>query len=259
MLLKDGTKLDVHDFLEGSRMPAVVLIHGDGQNHTALMPLIKYFLAKGQRVLFYDRPGHGLSQPYKDKNYSYARFAETLKEIVDHYKISKPLLVGSSSGAIIALLYAARYEVEGVVSINACDESPVKNNPQMEGVIKDYLEGSKKNFVKQELFDYSQEGLSEEKRSLAPLRHTSPEAITGNVKVFRELNIRKELSRIKAPVLLLFGEKDPFVSKESIKRMKDKIRNAKVVIFRGLGHNMVLDSPEKIIKGVEENYSFLVQ
>lgn len=257
MLLKDGTKINVHAVLEGSRMP-VVLVHGDGQNYTALKPLTDYFLGKGHPVLSYDRAGHGLSQPYKDKNYSYPRFAETVKEMVDYYKMGKPLLIGNSSGGIVALQYASKYEAGGVVSINACDESPVKGNPQMEAVIKNYLAGSEKNFVKQELFDYFREGLSHEEKGLAALKHTHPEAIMGNVKVFKEFDIREELSKIKAPVLLLFSDKDPFVSKESIKRMKDKIRNAKVVIFESLGHDVLLDSPDKIIKAVEENYSFLV-
>ncbi|MBN1156939.1 alpha/beta hydrolase [Candidatus Woesearchaeota archaeon] len=258
MLLKDGTRLDVYDFPEGSRIPAVVLIHGDGQNHTALMPLIKYFLGKGHPVLSYDRPGHGLSEPYKDKHYSYARFAETEKEIVDYYKIGKPLLVGNSSGGIIALQYAAKYDVRGVVCINACDETPVKGDPQMEGIIENYLAGSEKSFVKQELFDYSRKGLSEEERSLAALKHTHPEAIRGNVKVFREFNLCKELPKIKSPVLLLFGDKDPFISKESMQRMKDKIRKSKIIVFEGYGHNIVLDEPVKVISAIEENYSFLV-
>jgi len=259
MLLEDGTRIFVEARFQDSGKPAAVFMHGDGQNHTVWRSLMNYFFQEDHSVLCYDLPGHGLSKPYKDKKYSFSRFAGTLTEILAAHDISNPMLVGNSSGGMIALKYATENDAASVVAISACDESPTKHNPSMDEIIEKYIIESRKVFQGQKLFDYNKKGLDEKEVALAALKHTDPEATEGNAKSLRKFDIRSKLCNIKAPVLLIGGAKDSFATKEWMERIRDEIPKSRLVNFDGCGHHILLETPEIILDTIEKNYSFLVQ
>lgn len=259
MILKDGTKINTVHRIRKKGKPVAVFIHGDGQNHTVFKSLMDYFFHKGHSVLCYDLPGHGLSQPYKDKKYSFSRFVSTLKEILKSYDIKNPILIGNSSGGMIALQYATENKAASIIGISCCDEDPTRHNPRMNEIIEKYIHESKKAFQKQELFDYSRKGLSGKEIVSAVLKHTSPEAVEQWSKSLAEFDIRSRLCKIKSPVLLLGGSKDNFATKELMTTTKNEIPLARLVTFKGQGHDILLQIPEQMIKTIEKNYQFLVQ
>lgn len=263
MLLEDGTQILVNQRFCESEKPSVVFIHGDGQNHTIWGNLMDYFFLKGHSVLCYDLPGHGLSQPYKDGKYSFSKFVDTLREILEEKGVRKPLLVGNSSGGMIALQYATENssELTSVVAISSCDASPAKHNPRIPGeeMIKEYVEKSRKLFEGQKLFDYSQGLLEEKDIFFAAVKNTSPEAIEGNLNAVKDYDIRSDLGDIKVPVLLLRGSKDLIVTEDWMARIKDQIRFSRLTAVEGYGHHALLQNPEKIKELIIENYSFLIQ
>jgi pimeloyl-ACP methyl ester carboxylesterase len=263
MLLGDGTEIFVTYRFQDNGKPPVVFIHGDGQNHTVWKNLMGYFSGKGHSVLCYDLPGHGLSQPYKDRTYSFSKFVETLKQVLEEKAIRKPLLVGNSTGGMIALKYAAEKpcDVTCVVAVSSCDVSPAKHNPKLRGeeMIKKYIEASKKLFQGQGLFDYGNPGLSDEDIFLAAVKNTSPEAIEGNLNAVKDYDIRSELRNIRVPVLLFRGSKDLIITGKWMKRMKEEIPFSKLITLEGYGHHVLLQNPDKIEEGIIENYSFLMQ
>jgi len=259
MKLNDKTEIHAAHQPKESKKPTAVFIHGDGQNHTVFKALTDYFFQKGHPVLCYDLPGHGLSQPYKNKIYSYDRSVSTLREILKHYKISKPLLVGNSSGGMTALKYAAEKEVYSVVAISACDISPAKNNPGIKNIIENYILESRRLYQGQKLFDYSQKGLDEKDISLAALKHTHPEAAEGSAESFKDFDISSRLGSIDKHVLMFCGSEDVFVSGECRERMRNEILNSRLIAFKGQGHHILLKIPEKILETLDRHYSFLVQ
>lgn len=259
MFLKDGTRIFVDAAFRDGNKAAVVFIHGDGQNHTVWTTVMNYFFQKGHSVLCYDLPGHGLSRPYKDRKYSFFKFVKTLREVLKTHDLSRPIVVGNSCGGMIALKYATRNSVASVVAISACDESPSKHNPDINEVIKNYIAESKKAFKKQELFDYGKKKLNEKEIRLAALEYTSPESIEGHVTSLKSFDIRLKLRNIKVPVLLFRGTEDAIMSAKWMERMRKGLPSARLVSFKGHGHHVLLEAPEKVIRAIEENYSFLVQ
>ena len=259
MKLKDGTRIFVDAAFRDGDKPAVVFIHGDGQNHTVWTSVMDYFFQKGHSVLCYDLPGHGLSQPYKDKKYSFSKFVSTLDEILTAHGIREPLIVGNSTGGMIALKYATENDVAGVVAISSCDESPTKHNPYVKEIIKKYISESKKLFQRQKNFHYDKKLLDESDIMLAALKYTSPEAIEGNLKALKKFDIRSKLVSIKAPVLLFRGSEDTLITKEWMERIRDEIPKARLITFKNQSHHILLEIPEQIIKGIEKNYCFLEQ
>ena len=106
-------------YLDRGRGRPVVLIHGFRGSAYDFEVSITKQLARHLRVVAFDRPGHGYSDPVADDEHSLFVEARRLHEAVNALRLERPLLVGYSLGAAVALAYADAYadEVGGVVAI----------------------------------------------------------------------------------------------------------------------------------------------
>ena len=106
-------------YYEGGAGRDVILIHG--ALVTADDPLIalKDALAPGHRIVAFDRPGHGLSARPRGQTSVWMQ-AESIRDGVNKLGLSRPVLVGHSYGAAVAVAYAMRHpqEIAGVVAIS---------------------------------------------------------------------------------------------------------------------------------------------
>src|SRR5579864_8597291 len=88
-------------------LPAVVLLHGAGFDHTAWALHSRWFAHHGYAVLAPDLPGHGRSA--SPGLGSIAGMADWTAALLDAAGASKADLVGHSMGSLIALETAARH------------------------------------------------------------------------------------------------------------------------------------------------------
>jgi pimeloyl-ACP methyl ester carboxylesterase len=116
-VLSSGVKLHYQQIGEG---PDLVMIHGITGNlavwHLQIVPA----LADHFRTLTYDLRGHGHSD-VPPAGYSPDQMASDLLELLDVLEIERPVLVGHSYGADVALYAAAREpdRVDQVIAIEA--------------------------------------------------------------------------------------------------------------------------------------------
>jgi pimeloyl-ACP methyl ester carboxylesterase len=101
--------------------PPLVLLH-EGLGSVGLWRTFPAALqrATGARVVAYSRLGHGRSEPPPEPrglDFMHREAREVLPDLLRALRIERPLLVGHSDGASIALIYAAEHEVAGVVAI----------------------------------------------------------------------------------------------------------------------------------------------
>ncbi len=94
--------LNVVEYGEGSDFD-VVLLHGNDESH-AIFDRLGPALAEHYHVLAIDSPGHGES--YMPEEYSYGEMARDVYETLHKLELDRPMLVGFSDGAILALLMA---------------------------------------------------------------------------------------------------------------------------------------------------------
>src|SRR5918997_3708828 len=110
----EGVRLKVRD--SGGEGKPVVLIHGLGIGHRSWDRVVPRLNAEGLRVVIYDQRGHGSSDVAGD--YSYSAFAKDLALVLEEHGLEKPVLVGHSLGATIALGYAASHNsCAGIVCV----------------------------------------------------------------------------------------------------------------------------------------------
>src|SRR3979490_2509282 len=90
-----------------SSLPAIVLLHGAGFDHTAWALHSRWFAHHGFGVLAPDLPGHGRSSGVALS--SIADMADWTAALLDAVGAAKARLVGHSMGSLIALETAARH------------------------------------------------------------------------------------------------------------------------------------------------------
>jgi pimeloyl-ACP methyl ester carboxylesterase len=98
----NGVGLAVHEW--PGRGPAVVAVHGLTANHTCWASLADA-LAPDVRLVAYDLRGRGESDK-PATGYSLATHGEDLAGLLDHLGLSRPVVIGHSLGAHIALRFA---------------------------------------------------------------------------------------------------------------------------------------------------------
>ncbi|WP_343209811.1 alpha/beta hydrolase [Anaerolentibacter hominis] len=101
---KDGVKLYYEETGEGE---PVLLLHGNGEDHTIFDVLAKQLADSGFHVWAPDSRGHGQSSAAEHLDYS--RMAEDMAGLIRE-RIGRPVcLYGFSDGGILGLLLALRY------------------------------------------------------------------------------------------------------------------------------------------------------
>src|SRR5215472_17272107 len=88
-------------------LPAVVLIHGAGFDHSAWALHSRYFAHHGHSVLVPDLPGHGRSAGPALR--TIAEMADWIAALLDAASATSAQLIGHSMGSLIALETAARH------------------------------------------------------------------------------------------------------------------------------------------------------
>lgn len=113
----EGTRLHYVD--KGVGRP-VILIHGLRGSLYEFEASITRLLARHYRVVAFDRPGHGYSSPLPNESHSLADEAQTLHAAAVELGLDRPMLVGYSFGAAVAMVYADAYpaDVAGIVSVS---------------------------------------------------------------------------------------------------------------------------------------------
>ncbi|MCR0262629.1 alpha/beta hydrolase [[Clostridium] innocuum] len=101
----------------GNGAPAVVLLHGWGQNQY-MMKFLQDHLCDSFTVVNLDLPGFGESEEPRTV-WSVDDYATFLHELLMHMHLTRVIFIAHSFGARIALRYAYRYPVEKMVLTGA--------------------------------------------------------------------------------------------------------------------------------------------
>jgi pimeloyl-ACP methyl ester carboxylesterase len=115
-LRRDGVALVYHEAGRGS--PPLLFVHGWACDRAFFAPQIEQF-SRRHRTIAVDLRGHGDSDK-PDQPYTMAGFADDLVWLCEQAGVQKPVVIGHSMGAAVALLLSASHadRVSGIVMID---------------------------------------------------------------------------------------------------------------------------------------------
>lgn len=245
---------NVHYRDEGNRnKPVLVLIHGVVASlHTwdAWLPAF----AEDYRVIRFDVPGFGLTGPARDGVYSAERMLQVFDLLLDHLGVSKASIAGNSLGGYIAWNYAlAKPErVDKLVLIDPAGY-PMAKVPWM--IASAALPGATLAMPLWMPRALIAQGIKEvygEPGRIQPGvvdRYYDLSRRPGNRKammqIFRVLlqvnrdelhNTPARVAQIQAPTLLLWGERDRWISPQHVPQWQRDLPGIEVKTYPSVGH-----------------------
>ena len=235
--------------------PAVVLVHGYTDSARDWLPLLPY-LSKQFRLILVDLRGHGRSSK-PECCYSRFDFAYDIKLLLDALAVQKADIVGHSLGSIVAQTFAEDWpeRTRRVVLISSSGGRPAgepKKPPQFDFAVqirnlKEPIEADSPFMIAwwDSPTPVDPDFIRREREDAAgiPLRVWVAVLDQGLSGGSAPADLQNSLPRLKAPVLLIWGSKDPIMEEPVRKTLREALPKAHVKIFDGLGHNPFWEDP----------------
>lgn len=219
----DGTRIAYREVGAG---PPLLLVHGFGESWRSWEGVVPD-LASSYRLILPDLRGHGDSAPLAAP-FDHRDAARDLAGVLDALGLERIRAMGFSSGAT-ALLHLAVEEPErlqAVVLVGGAPYLPEEARAILRGMEPDEIP----------MAALRAEGLVQEGdtlRARALLRE-----FVGFEDSYRDVNFTPPLlSTIRARVLVVHGDRDPFFPLRLPLSMSEAIPDAHLLVFPGLGHD----------------------
>lgn len=257
--MRDVAGLRVHVRDSGPKdAPALVLLHGFASSLHTWEAWAK-LLEADHRIVRLDLPGSGLTGLDPNGDYSQRRMIEIVLAVMDQLGLKRATIVGNSMGGRVAWAFAAEYpeRVEKLVLISPDGfASPGRDYGQKfeaPAMLRIMTRVLPKVFVRPQLAS----AYGDPKRltdatfgryydlMLAPgIRSAMITAMEQTV----ISDPRPALAGIRAPTLLLWGERDALIPFSNAADYLKALPNARLVSFPALGHVPFEEAPEESIE-----------
>lgn len=252
----DGVKFHVREKGQG---PTIVLLHGILSSlHTwdEWMPGLEKF-----RVIRIDLPGHGLTGPDPRQEYSIERMIALLNKLYKKLNIKKAHLVGNSLGGWISWEFAVKHpkRVDKLVLIDSAgfnihDVPWIVSFAQLP-IAPHVLAGNAPRLAVRFLVN-SVYGDPLKVTEDTVTRYHDMFLREGNGGAFMNL-VRTPLedhahllNDLKMPVLILWGERDQWISPKYAPEFHATIAGSKLITYPELGHVPMEEAPARTLKDV---------
>ena len=251
---------EIHYRDEGEGFP-VLLVHGTSSSlHTFDGWAAE--LRKHYRVLRFDLPGFGISNPIPNNDYSLDNYLKIIDDFLEKMKVTKCHIAGSSLGGWFSWEFVLKYphRIDKMILIDAAGfitkeklpfiykvaRLPIGrlifmsvNNRKIFSVFCRGVYGNYRNIEKQ-VYDRYFELFFRKENMDAFLKIAQNDPFSNSDK----------LSKIGSPTLIMWGDKDKWVSINDGHKFEQHIPKSKLIIYKGLGHVPMEEDPSLTVKDV---------
>ena len=254
-LTKKEIKIDDHNivYLEGGKGPTILLLHGYTGSKDNWIMLAPY-LTKDYHVVIPDIPGYGESSMIEKASYDLSNQMSRLHKFVQALELKKFHIAGNSMGGFFSGIYAARYPDE-VISVGLFDAAGVTSLEK--SVVMKMMEKGENPLILKDSNDVPRWAalLFVNPPSLPyPIKKVMIKTALANRKFYDKelkeigpdfLSLEKELPKIKAPTLILWGDQDKVIDVSSVPVFEKGLKNHKTVIIKDCGHVPMMEKPQE--------------
>jgi len=221
-------------------LPAVVMLHGAGFDHSTWALHSRWFAHHGYSVLAPDLPAHGRSS------------GAALATIAD--MAAKARLIGHSMGSLIALETSARHpdKVSGLGLIGTAATMTVgpdllkaaqANDPDAFDMVSIWGLG-----FAAELGGSLAPGLWMHQGAQRVLQQSRPGVLFSDLNACNSYqNALTAAAQVKVPTTFVLGERDMMTPAKAGKTLAAATPNARTVVLPGAGHMMMVEAPDELL------------
>lgn len=210
---------DVGDFER-----VVVLLHGWGQNIEMMKPIGKS-LEDTHRVIYIDLPGFGESDE-PTVGWSVYDYAQMLKEFLIDLRVSNPILIGHSFGCRVSICYNLIADVSKMIFTGAAGIKPKRGIDYYARVY------SYKAMKKLKNLPIVKDSVAVKNAGSEDYRNSSEVMKQTLIKTVNE-DLTPHLSKIKCPVLMIWGKNDEATPLSDGKKMESLIPDSALIEVEG--------------------------
>ena len=226
IIIKD---MNINYIQYGKGKKNIVLLHGWGQNIEMMNPIGKK-LENDAVITIIDLPGHGESDEPKVA-LTIEDYCEVVRELLEKLKIDNPILVGHSFGGRIAIVYAAKYDVEKLILLGA----PCIRKEQKISFKVKLLKGLKKvpGLNKLEGFAKKHIGSRDYRNASEVMRKILVNTVNQDLSEYAKA--------IPCPTLLIWGDRDTEAPRSEAEELEKIMQDAGLIVYEGGTHYAYLE------------------
>ncbi|MGG4166283.1 alpha/beta hydrolase [Rossellomorea vietnamensis] len=234
----------------------IVFLHGWPLNHKMFEYQMNELPQKGYRFIGVDLRGHGQS----DKpvhGYDYTTLAKDIDAVVKELNLQSFFLAGFSMGGPIAIRYATKFATDSLKRLilmgpaaplfTQRDDFPYGiKKEEVDMLIRD-LENDRPATLADISTDSFHSNVSDELSAWFDglALEASAHATIACAKSLRDEDLRKELSDVGVPTLLMHGKHDQTCDFIFSVELHKHIKDSSLIPFEESGHRLVYDEKEK--------------
>mgnify|MGYP000111262682 CR=1 FL=1 len=231
---------------------SIIMLHGFGATKENWLRFSSH-LYKQYHLIALDLLGHGENERDFSQSYTIESQVEYVHQVAKRLGIKEFHLVGNSMGGAISALYAATYPQQ-VISATLISPAGIHDIPsRMDELL---AEGTNPLIALnvdefENLLDFVME-----EAPFIPAAITRVEAekaasrVEINQKIFEDLHgdlkkgLEVELKKVKAPVLIIWGDHDRAINAANIDKYAALIPNTEKRVLKGIGHLAMIEVPK---------------
>lgn len=237
-------------------LPAIVLLHGAGFDHTTWALHSRWFAHHGFGVLAPDLPGHGRSAGAPLS--TIAGMADWTAALLDAAGVPKARLVGHSMGSLIALETAARHPAKvsalsliGTAATMTVGPDLLKaaeaNDPAAVDMVSIWGLG-----FQAELGGSLAPGLWMHYGAQRVLEQCRPGVLFNDLAACNAYQgALAAAAQIKVPATLILGERDMMTPAKAGKALAAALPDSRTVVLSGAGHMMMVERPDELLAALQ--------
>lgn len=232
----------------------LIFLHGIAASLDIWQETIKYFSPKQYHIVSMDLPGFGRSSYSSQSSFDVHSQAHRLLRLLQSLNIQKYSLIASSMGANIAaeMENLSPKSVQSLIFLDAASDPnlvpfPVYKYPHFFGWLAYALDNRFIIYLNHLNILYNRKLITHQRILYSTSRGNS----IGNQIIFIKATqaigapeIPQIYKNIKTPTLIMWGEKDPIISKEIYEDLYHEIPNSQTATHPKASHHIMEDQPQ---------------